>query len=238
MAFAKLHLFSLVEQVDDKLRLDASGCFSSNPDDEILKVEIEPESGAGFIEVYDSTTNPTDNEKWFIDYEYELDGIVQPSVRVTSTLMTKTRTYSITVLTKEEDDLYSTDTDIFPYEPDIHRFLPLGRSSFLFAHREAQELILEYLEEQNIFKDNGEPYRKQDITYPEQFRRWSAMQSLLIIMESNQVNTDDTFNDKKEHYENLMRQARNRASLRLDANGDGETDRYAYSIRTTRMLRR
>jgi hypothetical protein len=61
---------------------------------------------------------------------------------------------------------------------------------------------------------------------------------LLIIFESIQVSNGDIFQEKKLEYDNLMRQARNRAALRLDQDGDGIVDNNPYDMVTTRLVRR
>ena len=105
-------------------------------------------------------------------------------------------------------------------------------------HRASQKKILAFLDEQRIWKQNGERFTKTDIVDKEEFRRWSMFQTLLIIFESNQVSLGDLYQEKRLEYENEMRQARNRASLRLDLDGDGEVDEVPYNIRTTRLVRR
>lgn len=239
MIFPKL-TFDTVVQKDDMIRLDASLTFS--PENEhINDVEIQPEEGGDFISVF-VNKQPS---KWFIDWAYETSGFKNVSVRVTCSHEIKTKTYAagINVLDEDEDALLSTDNDLMPYEPDILNYLPKGKNSYIYAHRKSQERILAYLDEQRIWKSNGEIYTKQDLIdvgadMKDQFRQWSTFQTLLIIFESIQVSGGDIFQEKKQEYENLMRQARNRSSLRLDQNGDGVIDEVPYNIRSARLVRR
>jgi hypothetical protein len=157
----------------------------------------------------------------------------------------KTKTYiaAINVLDEDEDALLSSDNDLMPYEPDILNYLPKGKNSYIYVHRKAQERILAYLDEQRIWKSDNSVYTKQDLIdlgadIKDQFKQWSTFQSLLIIFESIQVSGGDIFQEKKLEYENLMRQARNRSSLRLDSDNDGVIDEVPYNIRSTRLIRR
>lgn len=219
-------------QVDDKTRLDATKTFITG-NELVTNVEIEPFDGSGFISVY----NDGDSSKWHIDWAYEAAGDKVPSVRVTTDLPdTKTKTFATTVITEAEDFLYSNDDDFAPYEPTIDRHLPRGKSSFIYAHREAQTKILEYLDEQRIWKIDHEPFTKEDITNREQFRRWSLFQALLIIFEGSQLAVGDLFKEKAEGYEQDMFSARKRSALSLDFDGDGTDEKF--DMFTTGMKRR
>jgi hypothetical protein len=239
MLFPKLS-FETVMQIEDKLRLDASLSFA-NDDENITDVLIEPEAGNGFISVY----NAGNTSKWYLNWAYETNGFKDVSVRIIADSGSKTKIYTaaINVLDESEDALLSDDNDLKPYEPDILNYLPKGKNSYIYAHRKAQERILAYLDEQRIWKADNSIYTKQDIIdlageFKEQFRQWSTFQTLLIIFESIQVSGGDIFQEKKQEYENLMRQARNRSSLRLDQDGDGVIDEVPYNIRSTRLIRR
>lgn len=225
-------------QVDDKTRINASRSFVTQGET-ITNVEIQPEALSGYISVFNS-----DNDKWYLDWAYETEGSKTISVRITSDMGTKTKTYITDILTEAEDALLSDDNDILPYEPTLLRFLPKGKNSFKYAHRASQDKILAYLDEQRIYKNDKSRYTKHDlatITDPEfkyQFKQWSSFQTLLIIFESIQVSVNDVFEEKRQQYDNDMRQHRNRASLRLDQNGDGVLDNVVYNIRTARLIRR
>lgn len=96
-----------VLQIEDKTRLDASRSFVTN-DGSITDVLIDPESGEGFISIFNS-----DQDKWYLDWAYETDGIKTITVRVeTDAPSTRDRTYSINILSKEDDSLFSSDSDL------------------------------------------------------------------------------------------------------------------------------
>lgn len=231
MIFPKLTLETVL-QIEDMTRMDAS-LSRTTAGETITDVEIQPEATESFYSVFNS-----DPDKWYLDWAYETDGAKVISIRITTDLGTKTKTYDIDVLTKEDDALFSEDNDIFPYEPNLYKYLPRGKTSFTYAHRASQKKILAYLDEQRIWKADGTRYTKEDIVDKEEFNRWSMFQTLLIIFESIQVSNNDIFQEKREEYENEMRQARNRASLRLDSDGDGVNEEIPYNIRTTRLYRR
>jgi hypothetical protein len=230
MIFPKLNLETTL-QVDDKTRLDAS--LSTASGETIQNVEIRPEDSEAFVSVYNANA-----EKWYLDWAYETDGVKNVTIRITTNLGTKLKFYSIDVLTEEEDALFSYDSDLFPYEPNLLKYLPKGKNSFIYAHRAAQKKILAFLDEQRIWKIDNTRYTKEDIVDKEEFNRWSIFQTLLIIFESSQVSNADIFQEKRLQYEADMKEARNRASLRLDADGDGNTDELPYNVRTTRLYRR
>ena len=230
-----------VLQVDEKTRLDASRSFVTD-DEVITDIFIQPSASDPFISVY----NGGDTDKWVIDWAYELDSFKDVAVQIIANSGSKTKTYmaGINVLTEEVDALLSTDNDILPFEPKIHRYLPRGKNSFIYAHRKAQERIIAYLDEQRIWKNDNSRYGKLDLStvtdpdFKEQFRQWSSFETLLIIFESFQVSSGDLFQEKKLEYTALRNSARTRSALRLDQDGDGELDITPYDIRTTRMVRR
>lgn len=235
MVFPSLTIENVI-QVDDKLRIDASLSFSNNGET-ITDVLIQPEASESFISVYN-----TNEDKWYLDWAYELDGTKDVVVRVVGDTNTKDKTYQIDVLSEDDDALFSNDADLYGYEPTIKDDLPKGKNSFKFVHRKAQELILDYLNEQRIWKQDGSRYLKQDVVdatdseVKNQFKRWSTLQTLLIIFESNQVSVDDIFQEKMLHYTRLMNQSKATSALRLDSNNDGELE--IRDIRSTYMVRR
>lgn len=239
MLFPKL-TFETVLQTEEKTRLDASLSFATD-DETITDVLIEANTGEGFISVF----NGGKREKWYLDWAYESDGLITPSVKMVTSTGDKTKIYTsgILILTPDEDALLSTDNDLIPFETDILKYLPKGKNSYIYAHRKAQERILAFLDEQRIWKQDNSRYTKQDLVdlgdeMKDQFKQWSTFQTLVIIFENLQSSNNDIFQEKKMEYEKLMIQARNRASLRLDRDGDGVIDEIPYNIRTTMMVRR
>jgi hypothetical protein len=243
MIFPSLTLEKVI-QVDDKTRLDASLSFISGDSAEIVTdVLIQPEATEAFISVYN-----TDNDKWYLDWAYATEGTKTVVVRVETDLTPagRTRSYTTDILTVVEDGLFSSDSDIYPYEPKVSDQLPKGKNTFLYAHRKAQEKIIAWLDESRIWHNDGSRYTKEDIATvgaadPEllqQFNQWSTFEALFIIYNSNQVSVGDIFQDKEDEYKDMRNSARSRSALRLDANKDGVVDTQPYDIRSIRMVRR
>ena len=237
MIFPKLNLETVL-QVEDKTRLNTSRSFVS--DGTITDVLIEPETASGFMSVFNS-----DQEKWYLDWAFETEGMKTVTVRVeTDAPATRDITYTVNVLSKTDDSLFSGDSDLVSYEPDILNYLPRGKNSYLYAHRKAQEVIIAHLDEQRIWNEDGSRISKDQIAsitddeIREQFKQWSTFQTLLIIFNSMQVSDNDIFEDKKRHYETLRNGSRKRSALRLDRDKDEVIDQNPYDIRTIRMIRR
>lgn len=231
MIFPNLRFENIV-QVNDKFRLFAGNTFST-PDEEITNILVRPEAVASFIPIFNSN-----DSKRYLDYAYSTLGNKTITLRVVSDQQTLDIDYELSCLSEEQDKLFSDDNDLFPYEPDVFRYLPPGKNSFKYAHREAQTKIVEFLDEQRIWKRNNKAFTKEDLIDITEFRRWSLFQTLLIIFESSQLNVGDIFQEKREQYEKDMRTARNRASIRLDVDGDGVIDEQPVNIRTTMLVRR
>ena len=227
-----------VLQVEDKTRLNASLSFASG--ENITDVLIKPELSDSFISVYNS-----DNEKWFLDWAFITDGSKVVTIRVeTDTPSSRELTYDLAILSKEDDSLFSSDSDLIPHEPDILNYLPRGKNSYLYAHRKAQDIIISYLDEQRIWNEDGSRITKEQMSVitdndiREQFKQWSTYETLLIVFNSIQVSDNDVFEEKKLYYTNLKNGSRSRSALRLDLNKDEVIDKLAYDIRTVRMIRR
>jgi hypothetical protein len=237
MIFPKLNYEKEIQE-GDKLRLNA--CQSFVNAGEITDVLIQPSTGDLPISIF-GNGHP---ENWFLDWAYDSEGEITIKVKVVTDLDEKEKEFTINVVSSEDDALLSSDNDLYPYEPTLNKYLPLGKSSFIYAHRAARDKVLAYLDEQRIWKHDNSRYTKEDlrdISDPEfkhQFKLWSLFQTLLIIFESSQVSKDDIFQEKRMEYEKEMRIHRNRASLRLDSNGDGNLDLQPRNIRTTRLIRR
>lgn len=238
-----------VVQVGDKTRISASKSFVSKGTDAITKVEIEPESGAGFIEV-----TGTSSDDWFLDWVYDSEGAKTITVRVTSgedvetdpgpppvidPAPTQDIAKGIDVVSEEDDRLFSSDAELISLEPDILKWTPAGRSSFLNIHRQAQKDILAWLDEQGYRANDGSRLNKASIVDLEEVRSWAVAHTLKLIFYgiSNQV--DDVFMKKAAYYDSLAINHRNRAAIRLDLDGDGEIGpSEGINIKTLGLIRR
>lgn len=231
MIFPKIQADSIM-QVNDGLRLDARKTIFRNLDD-IKDIEISPENDGSDNPQYISVYESGDFDRWFLDYAYSTAGGKVVKVKVTkqndSTVEAET---SVTVITAEQDKLFSNDNDITQAEPDILRYLAPGKTSYIYKHREAQRRILAYLDENRIWKADQERFTKDDIVDMEEFVHWSRFLVLSLVFSSKIVSQDDFFAFKASEYDALMKSARSRAALRLDTSGDGEVDTVLDRVST------
>lgn len=231
MIFAKLRTDLLV-QVDDMLRLDGSQSVISDFD-EIKEIRIKPDALADFQIIEASEVKDI-----YLDWIYSDDGEKIATIEIEDINdVIYSKDFTLNVVSVEDDNLFSIDNDILPVEPDIYCYLPKGRSSFIYAHREAQYQIMAWLDEQRIWKRDGSRYKASDIKDIEEFRRWSKFLTLHIIYNSMSVAVDDLFQKKSEYYANIMVSARQRASLRLDHNEQGEPERLVDRVVSVQVRR-
>lgn len=225
MIFPNLEIEDIV-QVGDKTRLSAVKSYVSKGSDPISKVEIRPTAAGDWVDV---TGNGS--EDWFLDWQYATDDDYEVSVRVTTSdgdevpeINTATQSKTLEAVTAAQDMLFSYDNELLPHEPDILRWVPQGRNSFLNVHRQAQRDILAWLDEKGYVDFNGNRLTKASIVDREEVRYWSAAHTLMLIFKGISNSVDDVFMEKSKLYDSVARQHRQRAILRLDLSGDGEID--------------
>lgn len=207
-----------VVQVGDKTRFNASKSFVSKDNVAITLVEIEPESGSGFVTVTGSSY-----KDWYLDWQYSgATRTVVVSLRITAGTTT-TITKSISVVTSASDMLFSSDSDLLAYEPDILKYIPDGRSSYLNVHREAQTKILDWLAEAGVTDVDGNRLTKDRVIDIDEVRSWSKYLTLSLIFSGIYNSVDDVFSDKAKSYASMAKSKADRSKIRLDIDGDGET---------------
>lgn len=136
------------------------------------------------------------------------------------------------------DRLFTTDLDLIAEESSILKYLPAGKSSFNYVHRRAQEMILEWLDQQGYTNVNDKKFNKHDIIDFSEVRPWSKYLALELIFRDFGNSKDDVFKDKANFYEKLAIAARNRMVLRLDVNEDGIADDQEVDTWSGQMVRR
>ncbi len=219
--FADLELEKTI-QINDKTRLNATKSFVSKDEAAVTLVEIEPEAASGFVDVTGTSSSSSD---WFLDWQYSgATRTVTATTRITTDGAPTSFTNTIEVVTAVDDKLFSTDSDLLPLEPDILKWVPIGRNSFFNVHREAQELIIAWLDEQGYVDVDLEPLTKADIIDLEEVRKWSTNLTLKLIFEAIKNSVDDVFAQKATTYEGQEVFHRKRAVLRIDLNNDGVVD--------------
>ena len=196
-------------QVGDMARLDASQSLVSGLD-QFVSIEIQPDAEDDFVLL--------DKDYPFLDYYYETVGDKVCTVRLTSDLGTKEVSKTISVISEEDDRLFSNDSMLADYEQNIFGLLPSGRQSFKYAHRKSQEDILRDLIE------SGHKVDKVVIFDIKEVQRWSTFKTLALIFESNVMIEGDVHIRKTEIYQIKESEARNSALIRFDNNKDGIAD--------------
>lgn len=122
----------------------------------------------------------------------------------------------INIYSVEGDYLYSNDQELVQFEPDIRRWIPEGRNSFLNVHRQAQREILDYLDRNGFTDINGNKYNKFDLLDRSDVNEWSRYAALRMIFEGITVSREDVYNSKRQIYDGKEANARNRMTLSLD----------------------
>lgn len=223
-------------QENDKIRIKADKTFISKGEAAITLVEIEPSSGAGFVNV-----TGTSSKDWYLDWEYATEGAVTITCRVTTDGAPVSVTESISVVSAATDKLFSNDQDLMVHEHDILKWIDKdnGRNSFINVHRRSQELILAWLDEKGYEDTSGNKYTKAAFVNVDEAKEWSTFMTLRLIFEDLSNGIDDIFDLKSKKYKSFEISARNRAVLRIDTDGDGTVDTHeGHRIVSQRLVRR
>lgn len=231
--FPKLQLDRIV-QIEDGTRLDSTATFISKDEAAITLVEIEPEAGSGFIDV-----TGTKQKDWFLDWQY--DGVsrtVDVTVRVTTDGAPVTFTSQMEVITAAEDKLFSDDYDLLVKEEDILKWLPDGRTSFKYKHRQVQTMIIEDFNERGVVDTDGEKLTKDAFVEIDEVRQWALNMALSLIFQDNSNVVGDVYNLKAADYMSDALTHKHRAFFRLDLDGDGSiSDGEKSPFRTVGLIR-
>lgn len=216
MIFPKIQCDNLV-QVQDKFRISALTSYISKDEPPITKVEIEPFAGSGFVDV-----TGADPSEWFLDFEYPSAGTKVVSCRVTTTGAPTTTTKSVECVDAATDNLFSKDEDITAIESSILNWIPEGRNTFKYIHREAQNEILEYLYTNGYVKIDNQRFTKADVIDITEMTYWSKYMALRLIFEDLSNLPDDVYAQKAKLYENDEHKWRMKAILKIDTDNSGD----------------
>lgn len=216
-------LIESVVQVGDKTRLDARKTFISLGESAITLVRIKPEAAGSFVDV---------TSQKYLDWQYSTAGTKVVSVEVTTNGSPVVVTKNLISISEVDDHLFSGDAELVDHEPSIMGYVKEGRNSFLNVHRAAQDRIVTWLDEQRIWDDQGNRLTKNAIADVQEANDWSKYLVLQLTFEGISNATDDIFHEKSLRYKALAEAARNRASIRLDLDGDSETEDYKVDIRS------
>lgn len=201
-----------VVQTDDKTRIDVARSFANEETIDLYEISIDNE--VTYIDV---------SQKMYLDWAFATNGAFPIFVRLTGSVSAPiTMSKTIIIKNEAEDNLFSSDDMLVDHEDDILNYVRDGRSTFLDKHRLAQKMILNDLDKNQIWKDDNNRYVAEDIVDIQEFAEWSKFMVLRLVMESLSNDINDIFHEKAVRYRSMEVDAKKRACLRLDSNGDGE----------------
>lgn len=235
MIFGYLELEGIV-QTNDKTRLSAVKSYSSKDEADITLVRIKPDSTSSFVEVSGVGLSSRD---WFLDWQYTTAGTKTVTLEITTDGSPALFTSDIEIVTPEVDYLFSSDKDLISNEPDILKWVPAGRNSFLNVHRAAQGFILDWLDNIRLHKKDGSRLEKEDILVTQDVKQLSTYWVLHLIFAGISNKTDDVFSDKAKTYLGKVSEVKNRGRIQLDLDGNNEiTENERVDLRSFTMVRR
>jgi hypothetical protein len=215
-----LHIEKIV-QVKDLTRFDASkSVLVKGSVGAITSVKIKMGASGPEIDCFNSL-----QKNWFVDFAFNTAGDTEITLTVETATESESIVETVTVLTKEEDALFSSDSDLVGFENDIMKWLPQGRGTFLDLHRKAQRLIIEWIDRKGYRDDKNAKLTKLAFVDNTEVQMWATYMTLKLFFMGAQNATDDVFKRKAEYYAKLEIEARDRTSLTLDLNGDGVKDK-------------
>lgn len=217
-----MSIFGIIKSDDvvfsgDKLRIDVSDSFlAPGLSFGATSHEISVDSGVTWY-------NVTTTKK--VDWIFSTTGAKTISLRLTtSTAATATVTKSVTVLSLTTQALFSKDADLYKFEPEIDQYLPKKWSSWNLVHLQAQEWIIDWLDEKRIYNQNGAKYVVADIMDKQQVKQLSIYKVLEFIYEGNSNIVGDLFSIKRDKYQALANEKCSRSQLSLDYNANDLAD--------------
>lgn len=222
----------------DKVRIRGGKSFISVDEAAITLVEIDPGDGTGFIDV---TSTKEKSEIYFLDWEYADPGggsqDFTAKVRITTDGAPQSISKDISLLTSDDDYLFSDDQALRVEEDEILRYVPTGRNTFKYLHRRVQEMILEDLYRVGITDNVGVKLTKEAIIDIDEVKLWSRYWVLSLIYKDNNNKNADIFRTKEDFYFNQKSLWSNKAIFKLDTTGDG-TANTALDLGIVRIRRR
>ena len=106
-------------------------------------------------------------------------------------------------------------------ENNILNYVKAGRNSFLDFHRRAQTIILDELDAERIWKQDGSRFEKADLIDLQEFKEWSTNLTLSLIFKDISDKPDDQFAAKMSRYLAQAKLSKQRGAYRLDFDANG-----------------
>jgi hypothetical protein len=230
--FANIILDEVV-QVNDKVRINGVKSFVSKDETALTAVEIKPSASDSFINVFG-----TSSDDWFLDWQYSSSATETVSLKITNAGGSATITKTINVISEATDNLFSTDDDLMALESNIMDYLKAGKSSYKYMHRKAQTMILEWLDDNRIWDNDGNRLTKEDVVDVLEVREYSRYLTLALIFQDLSNETGDVYERKYNFYLKKVEDAKKKATLKLDLSGDGTISSGEYKDMKSIPMRR
>lgn len=230
MLFPKADVDKLVQNYD-MFRIDASGSFSTS-EEALTEVNIYPDYVNDPALVYDKAAE--DKDCWILDWAYKTEGTYTVRVELKTLSATEYVEYEVVSISEAEDFLFSDDSMIYSYENELRRYLPMGRNSWKYMHRKAQEEILDYFYRNAILNPDKTKIEKTQLI-GDKLDKWSTFETILLIYQDIKTSNAEAFNEKIVDYSLKRAEARKRYVLEYDSNKDGivdEEDTKKYTTTT------
>ena len=159
----------------------------------------------------------------YIDYIFTTAGDKTVRLRITTSAATFDTDKTITSLSMVTQGLFSKDNDLYVFEPEIDQYLPEKWSSWNLVHLQAQEWIIDWLDESRIHQYDGTKYAVEDVMDIQQVKQLSIYKTLEFIFSGNSNMVGDLYSIKAAKYAALAKEKLSRGSLKLDFDKDAAT---------------
>jgi len=223
-------------QVNDKTRINCTKTFLSKDEAAITLVRIKPSGTDSFITVSGVTPLYKD---FFLDWEYATAGQKVITLEITTDGSPVEYLAAIDVVSVADDKLLSSDKDLTAVEPDILKWVPQGRNSFLNVHRKSQQLILDWLDSIRIWRNDGTKLTKADLSLTDDLKQLSIYTTLELIYMGISNKVDDVFLAKSREYRGKALDIKNRGRIQADFDGNGTLDSNdSVDMRSFNLVRR
>lgn len=205
-------------QINDKTRLNAVKSYVSKGESAITLVRIKPESTGSFVTV---SASPVLAKDFYLDWQYTTSGVKTVTLEITTNGSPVTFTDTIEVVSASDDKLFSSDKDLMAIEPDVLKWIPVGRNSFLNVHRASQKLILDWLDSIRIWRTDGTKLTKADLSLTDDLKQLSIYTTLELIYMGISNKVDDVFLAKAKEYRSKAFEVKQRGRIQADFDGSG-----------------
>lgn len=230
MLFPKADLDNLV-QILDMFRIDAKDSFFTSGE-LLTEVNVYPD----FINTPGTVFNVYMEDEidcWHLDWAYEIAGDYTVRIELKTATEDKSIDYIISAITEEDDNLLASDSDLYSYENELKERKLEGRNSWKYAHRKAQEEILQYLYKNGKYNKDGTPITKDQLKSESKLSFWAAFEAMLIIFQDLKTSNSAAFNEKLVDYSEKRGDAREIYMIKIDSDKDGVIDEKDKGLEIT-----